>query len=42
MHDLVAAGFATHPKVGRMLAGAVRSGKVAHAYLFIGPTGVGK
>lgn len=42
MHDLVAAGFATHPKVGRMLAGAVRSGKIAHAYLFIGPTGVGK
>lgn len=42
MYDLVAAGFEAHPRAGSMLARAIRSGKVAHAYLFVGPSGVGK
>ncbi len=34
--------FFGHPLAGQMLANALRRGRLAHTYLFVGPRGVGK
>ena len=39
---LNAEGFESQPRVGRTIAGAVIADKLAHAYLLVGPRGVGK
>ena len=39
---LNARGFESQPRAGRVIAGAVMADKLAHAYLLIGPRGVGK